>query len=347
MMKSGHPLGLHRVLEPKGSLPQAAFRLDNTSACYDNEIRLDVEALNITSASFARLKNEVGAEQDALGRAVMKIVGERGKYQDPVLGSGGMLVGVVAEIGDRLRGRIPLSAGDRVATLVSLTATPLRVEEILHINPPVDQVWIRGTAFLFERSLYARIPGDLLPELSLAVMDVAGAPAMVARCVTAGNVVVILGGGKAGLLCLHEARKRVGITGKTIAVEFSEDRCREILSLGLADMAMPLDVTKPAEVMKKIEEATGGGMADFTVNVVNVENSEMAAILATKPEGTVFFYNTATSFTKAALGAESIGTPVRMLIGNGYVPGHAELTFQILRENGRLRRFLERLYRKR
>jgi len=344
MKKRGHPLGLHRVLEPKGSLPQAARRLDSTPECYDNEILLDVEVLNITSASFSRLKKEVGTGHDALARAVMAIVGERGKYQDPVLGSGGMLVGRVAEIGERLKERIDLSAGDRVATLVSLTATPLRVEEVLHINAPVDQVWVRGQAVLFERGLYARIPGDLPPEVSLAVMDVAGAPAMVARKVTAGDIVVVLGGGKAGLLCLHEARKRVGITGKTIVVEYSEERCGEILSLGLADAALPLDVTKPVEVMEKIEEATRGAMSDFTVNVVNVENSEMAAILATKPQGTVFFYNTATSFTKAALGAESAGTPVGMLIGNGYVPGHAELTFQILRENGELRRFFERIY---
>jgi len=347
MKKKGHPLGLHRVLEPAGALPQAAFRLDSTPECYDNEILLDVEVLNITSASFSRIKREVGTGEEALARAVLEIVRERGKYQDPVLGSGGMLIGTVLEIGDRLAGRIDLAPGDRVATLISLTATPLSLEEVLHINPATDQVRVRGKAVLFERSLFARIPGDLPAEVSLAVMDVAGAPAMVARSVAAGDTVVILGGGKAGLLCLHEARKRVAPTGKTIAVEYSAKRCGEILSLGLADIALPLDVTKPVNVMEKIEEATGGAMADFTVNVVNVEHSEMAAILSTKPAGTVFFYNTATSFTRAALGAESAATPVRMLIGNGYVPGHAELAFQILRENENLRKFFEVLYGKR
>ncbi|MBN1829506.1 MAG: L-erythro-3,5-diaminohexanoate dehydrogenase [Deltaproteobacteria bacterium] len=346
MKKTGHPLGLHRVIEPKGSLPQAAFKVDNTPEIYDNEILLDVEVLNITSASFLRLKKEAGASEESLARAVSCIIAERGKYQDPVLGSGGMLVGTVAEIGEKLTGRNDLAIGDRVATLVSLTATPLRVEKILRINRATDQVWVKGQAVIFERGLYARIPDDLPLEVSLAVMDVAGAPAMVAQSVKPGNTALVIGGGKAGLLCLHEARKRAGSDGKTIAAEFSEKRCREIQALDLADVVLNLDVTKPVDVMEAISEATSGTMADFTINVVNVENSEMASILATKTSGTVFFYNTATSFTKAALGAESVGAPVKMLIGNGYVPGHAELTFRILRENRALRRFFESIYRK-
>jgi len=234
--------------------------------------------------------------------------------------------------------------GDKVATLVSLTATPLNVTAVRTINPETDQVWVKGTAVLFERGLYVKIPDDLPAEVALAVMDVAGAPAMVATTVKVGDIVLIIGGGNAGLLCLHEAKKRVGITGKTIAVEYSRKRCDEIYDLGLADMAITVDVTRPVEVMEKIKAATNGCLADLTVNVVNFEHSEMASILSTKDTGTIFFYNTATSFTRAALGAESAGKPVKMLVGNGYVPGHAELTFQILRENERLRKFFEMLY---
>jgi L-erythro-3,5-diaminohexanoate dehydrogenase len=116
------------------------------------------------------------------------------------------------------------------------------------------------------------------------------------------------------------------------------------MDLGLADQVLAVDVTKPVEVMTAVGKATDGRMADFTVDVVNVENSEMAAVLSTRDEGQIFFYNTATSFTKAALGAESVGKPVEMLIGNGYVPGHAELAFQIMRENEALRKYFQRTY---
>lgn len=343
-MKRGNPFGLHRVIEPNGALPQAALKLDNRPEVYDNEILLDVDILNITSASFSRIKKEVGSEENALGAAVKKIVEERGKYQDPVLGSGGMLVGRVAEVGSMLKGKIGLRKGDKVATLVFLTATPLTIDEILKVNPSTDQVWVKGKAVVFERGLYARIPDDLPLEVSLAVMDVAGAPAMVAKTATAGDTVLILGGGKAGLLCLHEAKKRTGITGKTIAIELSKKRCNEIMELNLADEAISADATKPVEVMEAVERITEGKLVDFTANVVNVENSEMAAILSTKDTGKIFFFNMATNFSKAALGAESVGKPVKMLIGNGYVPGHSELTFQIMRDNSGLRQFFEKIY---
>ena len=52
----------------------------------------------------------------------------------------------------------------------------------------------------------------------------------------------------------------------------------------------------------------------------------MAALLAVKDGGTVIFFSMATSFTGAALGAEGVGKDATLLIGNGYVPGHADLT---------------------
>ena len=52
----------------------------------------------------------------------------------------------------------------------------------------------------------------------------------------------------------------------------------------------------------------------------------------------------ATSFTKAALGAEGVGKDVNMIIGNGYTKGHAAITLQCLREHADLRRLFEEMY---
>ena len=52
-MKKGHKYGTHRVISPKGVLPQPADKLDNNmDEIYDNEILIDVQTLNIDSASF-------------------------------------------------------------------------------------------------------------------------------------------------------------------------------------------------------------------------------------------------------------------------------------------------------
>src|SRR4051812_22712234 len=48
-------VGLHRVLEPAGVLPQAARRLDAGPALWPDEARVAVEQLNLDAASYRQL----------------------------------------------------------------------------------------------------------------------------------------------------------------------------------------------------------------------------------------------------------------------------------------------------
>ena len=50
-------LGRHRVISPDGSLPQAATRVDNSLPIYEDEILIDVQTLNIDSASFRQMRD--------------------------------------------------------------------------------------------------------------------------------------------------------------------------------------------------------------------------------------------------------------------------------------------------
>ena len=57
---------------------------------------------------------------------ILDLVARRGKHHNPVTGSGGMLIGRVVEVGPRFPVREkPVQVGDRIATLVSLSLTPL------------------------------------------------------------------------------------------------------------------------------------------------------------------------------------------------------------------------------
>lgn len=342
-MTLGDRYGAHRVLEPLGALPQAARRLDAATPPFDNEISLAVSALHITSTSFERLWREATRRQDHMAEAVLRIVAERGKFQDPVTGSGGVLLGTVDFVGPALRDKLDLEPGERVASLVSLALTPLRLEQVGQVHPATGQVEVKGQAILFESGLWARLPSDLPELLALLALDVAGAPAYAAKSVRAGQRVLVVGGGKAGLLVLHEARKRVGVTGQVILVEMDAARCQVALSLGLADVVIAADATHALDVARKVAQATKGALADLSFNCANLPGTEMATILSTRDEGEIFFFGMATDFSRAALGAEGAGKPVRMVIGNGYTPGHAELALQILRENQPLRSFLNSL----
>ena len=167
-MKKGNKYGLHRVIEPAGVLPQPANRLDNNmDEIYDNEILIDVKTLNVDSASFTQIQEQAGGDKAKIAEIMLGIVAKQGKHRNPVTGSGGMLLGVVEKIGSALEGKIDLKPGDRIATLVSLSLTPLRIDKIKDIRPDIDQVDIDGKAILFESGIYAKIPDDM-PEIGRA-----------------------------------------------------------------------------------------------------------------------------------------------------------------------------------
>ena len=343
-MKKGCKYGTHRVIEPKGALPQPALKVDNSPEIYSNELQIDVSIMNITSTAFSRIKRLANNDKGKIAEEVLRIVNEKGKFQCPETGSGGILIGNISQIGEDLSGKINLKTGDKIATMVSLSLTPLFIEEILDIDIETDQVFVKGKAILFESGIYAKIPDDISEKISVAVMDVAGAPAWTAKFVKAGDIVAVFGAGKAGLLCLHEAKKRAGVTGKVIAVDPSAKQCDIVKRLNLADEVLCMDATSPVGVMQEIERISGGAMADFVVNTVNVANTEMASILACREHASILFFSMSTAFNRVALGCEGVGKVLSLLFGTGYTEGHADITFQILRENPGLMEYFREVY---
>src|ERR1700733_6034157 len=188
------PLGLHRVIDPPGVLPQAAWRLDASPEIAPDEVRIRVDRLNLDAASYRQLRETYAADPDKIRAAVGDIIATRGKMQNPVTGSGGMLTGTVEEVGPD--SPLGLKAGQRIATLVSLTLTPLVITDSLYRwDGRSEQVPCEGHAILFARSIAAKLPDDLAAELALSVMDVCGAPALTRRVVGAASdpVVAIIG----------------------------------------------------------------------------------------------------------------------------------------------------------
>ena len=312
MQKKGNKYGTHRVIEPKGVLTQAAYKIDNNmDEIYSNEILCNVTALNVDSASFTQIADVCGHDDQKIGEMILSIVAERGKQQNPVTGSGGMFMGTVAKIGDDLKGKIDLKEGDRIASLVSLSLTPLKIHKILAVHQDIDRVDVEAQAILFESGIYAKLPDDMPEPLALAALDVAGAPAQ---------------------------------TAKLVGVVRNPKQIPALKELGVYTDIVLADATKPVEVMEAALAVNGGKEYDISICCVNIESCEMSAILPVRDDGLVYFFSMATSFTKAALGAEGIGKDVTMIVGNGYTKDHADITLNVLRENPKLRKLFEEKY---
>jgi L-erythro-3,5-diaminohexanoate dehydrogenase len=334
------PYGLRRVVSPPGALPQRADALDPSLPRGEDEVELDVEALEVDAASFRQLEAAAGGDPARIGAEILRIVRARGKLHNPVTGSGGMLLGRVRSVGPAHPAAGSLRAGERIATLVSLTLTPLRLDRIREVRPSLARVDCDGTAFLFASGPWARIPADLPEELALAVLDVCGAPALASRHLRPGQRVLVLGAGKSGALVLAQAREVLGPGGVLAAADRSRAALDEVRAAGLCDVALELDATDAVGLLRAAERA--GGPFDLVVSCTTVPGAEMGALLAVRDGGTVLFFSMATSFTAAALGAEGIGRDVTLLVGNGYVPGHADLTLDLVRRTPALQTLLAR-----
>ena len=345
MALKGNKYGTHRVIEPKGVLTQAAYRIDNNmDVLYSNESICDVQSLNIDSASFTQIEEACGGDEKKIGEMIMGIVAERGKQQNPVTGSGGMFIGTVAYIGEDLKDR-DLKVGDKIASLVSLSLTPLRIDKILAVHKDIDRVDIVGKAVLFESGIYAKLPSDMSEALALAALDVAGAPAQARKLPKEGDSVLILdANGKSAVLCGYEAMKKVGPTGNVVGLVRNPKQVPALMELGVYHKVIVASATEPVAVLEAALAANGGKEYDISICCVNQPNCEMSAILPVRDDGLVYFFSMATSFTKAALGAKGIGKDVNMIIGNGYTKDHAEITLNVLRENPKLRALFDEKY---
>ena len=249
--------------------------------------------------------------------------------QNPVTGSGGMLVGVVDEVGPE--SPLGLAVGDRVATLVSLTLTPLAITDGLRRwdgrSEQVPAEGSRDPVRPLHRGGPARRPAD---ELAMAVhgrVRRAGADRPGRRGVRRPRRAADRRGHRRG------RQERLAVAGRgpargrraaPSASSRSSPRRPRCATAGLADEVALADARDPVALAAAVEERLGGP-ADVTVVCVDVPGCEHGAILATADGGTVIFFSMATSFSAAALGAEGLAADVTMLVGNGYVPGHAGL----------------------
>jgi len=333
------PYGLRRVLAPAGVMPQQAAALDPSLPIGEDELAIAVEALNVDAASFRQIEGEVGRDPACIAARVEDIVRERGKLHNPVTGSGGMLIGRVEEVGPRHPAARALAPGDRVATLVSLTLTPLMIRRIIAVRPEVERVECEGRAILFSSGLWARLPNDLPDGLVLSALDVCGAPALIARHAQPGHRVLVVGAGKSGALACAQARASLAGRGEVVAADRAQRPLRALEALNLCDRTLLVDATDAAETLSAVQNA--GDLFDLVVNCASTPGTELASVLCVRDGGTVIFFSMATSFSAVALGAEGVAKDAHLVIGSGYVPGHAELTLDLLRRNAKLRALFE------
>jgi len=287
------------------------------------EIEIAVEYLHIDASSLRQLRTEHRGDLGSVRTALLTLVKERGKLHNRVTNSGGILTGKVRTVGADYPD--PPAIGARIATLASLTLTPLHLAELGSVDAQSNTIQARGTAFLFERAPWTEMPRDIPEAIALAAFDVAGAPARVKARTRPGMRVLIVGAGNSGTLAAIAAAEAGA--SEVMVADISERRLSRLSILRLRALR-----TEVADATDAIEFASRvGPSADLTVSCVDRPSVELGCILATRTDGHIVFFSMTTDFTRAALGAEGVGSGATLEIGNGFYPGHTDLVTDILR----------------
>jgi L-erythro-3,5-diaminohexanoate dehydrogenase len=327
-------LGTRRVLEPRGALPQSARRLDAQLPMQPYEIEVDVEMLALDSTSFRQIADSSEHDPTRIAEAILRIVADRGKMQNPVTGSGGILTGVVRDVGSEYPD--PPAIGARIVPLSTLTRTPLRLDGVGTVDPASPHIPVRGTSYLPPTVPWADQPDDVDPAAAFAAFDVCTAATQTRSLIGPDTrTVLVLGGGHGGLLSLAAARDSVSDGASLVLIDSDERICERARGLGLCDVALRADLRDPLAALRTLEGARLP-RADLTIVLVNASDCEAAALLLTAERGTVLFFSMATSFPKAALGSEDVASSAMMLVGSGYTPDRGEYAIELLRRDPRL-----------
>jgi L-erythro-3,5-diaminohexanoate dehydrogenase len=326
-----HPavLGAWRSLRPVGTLPHLAERLDATTPANEHEAEVAVERLNVDAASFRQLRDSCAGDPAEISSAVSKIVREHGKLQNPATGSGGVLVGRLTAVGSSFW-QPGLEVGQRVVPLVSLIATPLRLDAVGPVDPAEPQLPAAGRAIVTGRMSVAVVPDDLPLEAVLTALDVYPAASHTKALARRGAHVVVIGCGHAGLAALAAAREQLGPEGLVTAVDASAAALATASRIDPGCSRILADATQPVALAGHFARL-GLPRADLTLLCTTVRGCEGAAILLTADDGTVLFFSTVTSFAAAGLGADSLSSPAALSIPNGFTPDRGSYLLELLR----------------
>lgn len=335
--------GIDRVLEPQHVLSTSAWKVDNNRTLRPNEIRVSVRRLHVESTSFKQICIEANNDPQKIKDRIQDIVIRRGKLHNPVTDTGGVLYGVVEEIGPAYNNKRQLAVGDEVICNASLAAIPLYISRITRIDMAYTQIDAEGHAILFEEFPVVKPPKGIPIDLLLYAFDESGSLYAVSQAAAGKQKFLVVGnnllsntlfgyvvrkaaGPDAKIVCLFDNKSEIIFKGKSIdellAATFNEIHYGNIL--------------RPVECLDRLQAE---GLFDMTINCADIPGAETINILSARYGGTVFFANLINNFNIALYITESISRHLNIKSAEGFLEDYEDFDIEIVKE---LAPYLER-----
>ncbi|MDR0570898.1 MAG: sigma 54-interacting transcriptional regulator [Clostridiales Family XIII bacterium] len=355
--------GAGRVEEPLNGIPVAAWKLDNGPELREGELRVRVKRLKLEDASFKQICSECGYDRDKVKEKIIDIVKKRGKLHNPATGSGGILCGVVDEVGPGYGKKNLFKAGDRVISLTSLAATPLHISHVDAIDFSYGMATVEGHAILSSQNPVIHEPYDLPSNYTLFALEGASSLHSVYRLAAEGEAERFLIFSSDLLsAALYSAALRKAVTAGR--GENAAKSCRVVAALDkrsleriadkdircvlgdFVDEVFIIDILSPIKSYEEIL-AKEKALFDFSVNCADLMGAEAVGVLLTERNGSVNFTSFINNLNLALLFAEALGKEVSIRALGEYTYGYKDFTLGLLREIKDKLDAVDRIYAKR
>lgn len=328
--------GVNRVLEPKYVLPTSAWKLDNSREIAPEEMRISIKRLHIETTSFKQICLEANNHDEQIKEKIMDIVLKRGKLHNPVTDTGGLLYGVVDEIGAEYTNKKNLQVGDEMICNTSLAGVPLYINRIISIDKAYTQIEVEGYAIVFDKIPVVKKPEGVPLNLLLFIFNESGTLYRVSREIEGRKRFLVLGnnimanlmfgyvirkkaGDDAEIMCLFDKKTDLVIVGKSIDRLLSE----------VFDEVHYVNILRPMECLEKLNIES---RFDMTINCADLPGAETINILATKSGGTVIFANLINNYNIALYITESISKHLEIKCADGYLEKYDEFDIEVVKE---------------
>ena len=328
--------GIKRVLEPQHVLPTSAWRLDNSRNIYPDELRVSIKRIHLEGTGFEQICTEVNDNEKKIKQQIIDIVIRRGKLHNPVTDTGGLVMGVIEEIGSEYHNPQGLKVGDKIICNVSVASVPMYIEDITSLNKAFNQVEATGYAIVHDLIPLVKIPEELPLDLMMFTFDQSGTLYRLHQLIGDSKKFLVVGnsmltnllygyvirrevGPKAEIVCLFDKRTSMRMVGKGID-ELIEKVFNEVHFI---------NILRPMECMRQLNAES---LFDFSINCAEIPGAETINILATKPEGTVLFANLINNLNIALYITESMSKPLCVRCAEGYLKEYDIFDMEIVRE---------------
>ncbi len=310
--------GENRVIEPKGSLPAAAWKLDNEEKLKAGEVKISLDYITIERDSMCQICSICGHNEQKMAEKIMKFVDERGKLHNPYTNSGAVFSGYVTEISEDCR-RDDIKVGDYVICMSTMTGIPLYIEEIEELDCEFAHIKCKGYAICFETTILQKCEG--IPEsrkryLRRAV-DEEGTFFGIKQFIDNMRVekVLIIGVSLIEITFYAQNIKRLVPdadisllveTGCTCVSNMNEKVLLETLS-PLIDHIYFDSMSNPIAVSKRLLGKNEDNFMDVVINLEDIKNCESVAAFVVRDGGLICHTNIDNNYSQALLITESLG----------------------------------------